>query len=680
MKKYIVSMLFAWLGFAAYSYAQDVMVVEKKDKTTVKYNVDDVQRVYFEVKQGEPSFTFTPSTETGGASSTGVSNLTQTGVTISAKVTITNTTDSYYCGIAIDKTSSVTATNNIDKKTSLYSGNGTKTVSYSFSGLSSSTTYYYVVYILYGGKYYYSARKSFTTASTPTPTPSFTATTKDATGIGQTTATLNGTFNVQNATSSYKVGFFISTSSTPTSSNALKDFASTLTSTNYSGDRTASATGLTANTKYYFRAYILSDGKYYYGTTKSFTTSSPAVSCTATTSAATDITETTAKLHGSFVVKNATKSYTVGFLLSTNSTPTSANALKNLTKSLSDANYESDLYGNVTGLTANTKYYFRAYILYDGKYTYGSTLSFTTETAPFSYSIHTKEATNVGQTTARLNAHFKVNNAPQKYTIGFICSTSSTVNMESESLLFQTYHEVTDVNYDKDDYFDITDKDNLQSNMTYYYRAYLWIGTNKYYGDIKTFTTKGTATTGTLNGHAWVDLGLPDGTKWATCNVGASTPEGYGDYYAWGETATKSTYSPSTWLYYNVNLGADIAGTQYDVAHVKWGSTWKMPSNAQVMTLINNCSHVWTTLNGVKGMKFTGPNGNSIFLPAAGIKGMGPLDVPYYSEVGTDGYYWQSTDDELSNGNTWLHFVSSQVSGLAGSGGEKGCTIRPVTK
>ncbi len=573
MKKHIISLLLALLGFAGYSSAQDVMVVEKKDKTTVKYNVDDVQRVYFEAKQTDPSFTFTPSTETGGTSSTGVSNLTQNGVTISAKVTVTNTTDSYYCGIAIGKTSSVTATSNIDKKTGNYTGNGTKTVSYSFSGLTSSTTYYYVVYILYGGKYYYGSVKSFTTASTPTPTPtpSFTATTKDATGIGQTTATLNGTFNIQNATSSYKVGFFISTSSTPTSSNALKDFASTLTSTNYSGDRTASATGLTANTKYYFRAYILSDGKYYYGTTKSFTTSSPAVSCTATTSAATDITETTAKLHGSFVVKNATKSYTVGFLLSTNSTPTSTNALKNLTKSLSDANYNNSLYGNVTGLTANTKYYFRAYIVYDGKYTYGSTLSFTTN--------------------------------------------SSTP-----------------------------------------------------------------ATTGTLNGHAWVDLGLPDGTKWATCNVGASTPEGYGDYYAWGETATKSTYSTGTWLYYNVNLGADIAGTQYDVAHVKWGSTWKMPSNAQVMTLINNCSHVWTTLNGVKGMKFTGPNGNSIFLPAAGKKGMGPWDVPYYSEVGTAGYYWQSTDDELSNGNTWLHFVSSQVYGVAGSGGEKGCTIRPVTK
>ena len=79
-----------------------------------------------------------------------------------------------------------------------------------------------------------------------------------------------------------------------------------------------------------------------------------------------------------------------------------------------------------------------------------------------------------------------------------------------------------------------------------------------------------------------IDLGLPSGTKWACCNVGANKPEAYGDYYAWGETQTKSTYSEQTYLYYKNGLyqdvGSDIAGTQYDVAHVKWGGSCVMPS------------------------------------------------------------------------------------------------------
>ena len=142
-----------------------------------------------------------------------------------------------------------------------------------------------------------------------------------------------------------------------------------------------------------------------------------------------------------------------------------------------------------------------------------------------------------------------------------------------------------------------------------------------------------------------IDLGLPSGTKWACCNVGAHSPEQYGGYYAWGEVSEKAVYDWDTYQYYNyndntgiINLGSDIAGTQYDVAHVQWGGSWCMPTVDEIKALKDNCSSVWTTENGVYGRRFTGPSGGSIFLPAAGIRWDGNL---YYA--GERGYYWSST-------------------------------------
>ena len=141
-----------------------------------------------------------------------------------------------------------------------------------------------------------------------------------------------------------------------------------------------------------------------------------------------------------------------------------------------------------------------------------------------------------------------------------------------------------------------------------------------------------------------IDLGLPSGTKWACCNIGAEKPEGYGGYYAWGETQTKSTYNDDTYLYCKndssyQSIGSDIAGTQYDVAHMKWGGSWMMPSADQQEELISNCTYEWTTVNGVKGGKFTSKkNGASIFLPAAGYRWRG-----YLSHAGSDSYYWSSS-------------------------------------
>ena len=122
--------------------------------------------------------------------------------------------------------------------------------------------------------------------------------------------------------------------------------------------------------------------------------------------------------------------------------------------------------------------------------------------------------------------------------------------------------------------------------------------------------------------HA-IDLGLTSGTKWACCNVGTDTPEGFGAYYAWGETEEKENYDWDSYAHYDTSeqtchdIGTDIAATEYDAAYVRWGSSWRMPSMSQIQELVNECSYSWTKVNGVDGALFTGPNGSKIFLPAA---------------------------------------------------------------
>ncbi|MBO5847093.1 MAG: InlB B-repeat-containing protein, partial [Bacteroidales bacterium] len=136
--------------------------------------------------------------------------------------------------------------------------------------------------------------------------------------------------------------------------------------------------------------------------------------------------------------------------------------------------------------------------------------------------------------------------------------------------------------------------------------------------------------TGYENGHEWVDLGLPSGLKWATCNIGATTPEGYGDYFAWGETEPKSNYawdnykfgsSIETFNKYNSTDKKTILEPEDDAAHVNWGGNWRMPLSQDFKELLNNCTSVWTKVGDVNGYKLTSKiNGNSIFLPAAGYK------------------------------------------------------------
>lgn len=167
---------------------------------------------------------------------------------------------------------------------------------------------------------------------------------------------------------------------------------------------------------------------------------------------------------------------------------------------------------------------------------------------------------------------------------------------------------------------------------------------------------------------------------WARYNVGASSPEEYGGYYAWGETETKSSYSWENYKYYNsatdsfTHIGDDISGTQYDVATVKWGDGARMPRLAEIKELLNNCSWTVSTYNGVKGMTVTGPNGNSIFLPFAGGRG---YDELYYE--GNHGCCWCGTDDEDYDACN-LIFYSDGHRGWDYYYRLYGLSVRPVTE
>ena len=145
----------------------------------------------------------------------------------------------------------------------------------------------------------------------------------------------------------------------------------------------------------------------------------------------------------------------------------------------------------------------------------------------------------------------------------------------------------------------------------------------------------------TTSGTQFIDLGLPSGTLWADRNIGANDPEDYGEYFRWGET-TPFTENSDDYEYRD--LGENIAGTEYDVATAILGKEYKMPTDEQLKELLHCCSWERTAINDVKGMKVTGPNGNNIFLPAAGFCYNNSCRL---AATGTGGYYWTASHDSL---------------------------------
>ena len=245
----------------------------------------------------------------------------------------------------------------------------------------------------------------------------------------------------------------------------------------------------------------------------------------------------------------------------------------------------------------------------------------------------------------------------------------------------------------------------LNSNATYYVRAYATNSAGISYGEVISFKTSfgggndnggdddsgdnNFDTDGEISGHGYVDLGLPSGVKWATCNVGAETPTGFGDYFAWGETSPKAEYSWETYQHWvdangdgecgegETTIDSDISGNaQYDAATANWGGSWRMPTVEELEELYNNCEWLYMTINGLHVMKVTGPNGHSIYLPVAGCRRGSSLDY-----AGGRGYFWSSAPDDFSDDYAYSLYFDSDGSDVSHYGGRYyGQTVRAVSE
>ncbi len=318
----------------------------------------------------------------------------------------------------------------------------------------------------------------------------------------------------------------------------------------------------------------------------------------------------------------------------------------------SDQSYEL----TVDNLKPNTKYYYRAFATKDLMMVLAKEVkTFTTN----DYRLELIDAEDITFGSVVLKGQAEDN----EFSVGFcISDTVDDPTLDNAK--------VVPAEIQSDNSFSVA-VSGLKQTTIYYYRAY---ARNKdvilLSKDIKKFTTEERKVNS--NGHDYVDLGLPSGLLWATCNVGATKPEEYGDYFAWGETEPyyteghaqdnpcenwKSDKSGYNWSNYKWCNGSFCSQTKYctsstygkvdnktvldaadDAAAANWGGSWRMPTTEEQQELLNNCTWTWTSKNGVIGYNVVGPNGYSIFLPAAGYR----LDS-YLILAGSLGCYWSSS-------------------------------------
>ena len=199
------------------------------------------------------------------------------------------------------------------------------------------------------------------------------------------------------------------------------------------------------------------------------------------------------------------------------------------------------------------------------------------------------------------------------------------------------------------------------------------------------------ASIGQNSGIEWVDLGLPSGTYWAKCNLGATSESGYGDYFMWGST-TSNTSTTCNWANAPFNNGSSyyddtyfnsvkntvypngILAKGYDAAYKATEGIARMPTVSEFQELIDNTKNEWTQVHSVNGYKFTGSNGNSIFIPASGGR-----SGSSFSKQSTNGYVWSSTLYTSVDGDALaLRFNSDSISADIGLGRSNGLVVRPV--
>ena len=422
--------------------------------------------------------------------------------------------------------------------------------------------------------------------------------------------------------------------------------------------------GLKDGTKYYYQL------EYYNGYEKIINEKSEFVTekmkkPTVTTANVTNVTETTATSGGNVTDDGGSTITARGVCWSTSQNPTIND------NKTTDGNGTGGFNSSLTNLIPNTTYYVRAYATNSAGTGYGNEVSFTTLQNVGLPTVTTTNITDITQTTATSGGNVTDDGGATITAHGVCWNTSQNPTIND--------NKTTDSGGIGGFNSSLT---NLTPNTKYYVRAYATNIAGTGYGNEVSFTTMEDG--GIINGYEYLDLGLPSGLKWATCNVGADSPEDYGNYYAWGEVTTKSTYDTGNSETYGLSIsqlqsqgyidGEGNLTPSHDAATANWGGSWRMPTNAELQELVDNCTWEWTTQNGVNGYKVTGPYGNHIFLPAAGRY------VSSLYGAGEDGNYWSSTTHEgYSNNACSFHIFGGGLNIQYGYRPD-GCSVRPVTE
>ena len=513
------------------------------------------------------------------------------------------------------------------------------------------------------GYMYKSARIVPVQLTTGTLLPQVAVTTSEPTDITATSAVACGIVTVEEGSHVFLRGVCWGTEPEPTIDGSHTSGEAV------AGSQSVTLTELSPSTTYYVRAYAVSDCGLTYGNELTFTTLNgvPVV----TTSEVTDVTGNSALCGGTVTDDGGLAISARGVCWSTSHNPTLSDS------HTSNGTGTGSFISSLTGLSTSTTYFVRAYATTAQATSYGEEMTFISLSGiPV---VSTAEVSGITANSA---------------TCGGTIATDGGLAITARGVCWSTSHNPTiadshTTNGTGTGSF-TSNITGLNASTTYYVRAY---ATNSYvtiYGGEQSFTTE--AGGGSGGDHAYVDLGLPSGLLWATCNVGANAPEEYGDYFAWGETQSKDTYNWSTYQYCN---GSSSTLTKYcnnsnygyngftddltillpedDAATANWGSDWRMPTREEWQELYQNTTHTWTTQNGVNGRLFTASNGNSLFLPAAGYRFNSGL---YYA--GSHGDYWSSSLNTDYPDDAWELYFNSGNCGMSSNRRYDGQSVRPV--
>ena len=527
--------------------------------------------------------------------------------------------------------------------------------------LEPETTYYYRGYILQKNEITYGDTKSFTTL----PVSSMIET-GEVTDIEAAVATLHAKLDLTDCKyDALEYGFKLMPQGGQETTVRSNDLSSKVFS--------AKAEGLSREKEYEVAAYVTLDGKTYQGEKKHFSTQT--IQAIISLNDATNITELKATVSGKLTVTSQ-GSFEKTAKLFYSPTAQAASVLQSsgtgVTLSLSsDGSFSQSL----TDLTPNGTYYYVVVATVDGVGFASEVKSF--KTANFTAEVTTQAASNVIYKTATLNGFLSVTSIESlTKEVWFLYSeTASTVD-ELRATGTKVSSTVSGGSF-------TAGLTGLKDQTTYSYVAGAKVQDRIIYGAVNTFTTA-------LPAGA-VNMGLS--VLWHQCNIGATKPEEYGDYYAWGETTTKSTYN---WSTYTLCGGSETWITKYgvsstygitdnktvlekadDVAYQKFGGNWRMPTASEWDELLNtdNCTWSWTQLSGVNGCLVTSKKtGNSIFLPAAGDREEDDL-----CHAGYYGLYWSSSLDTRRPAGALGFFLKSSDVGWSYYGYRyQGRSVRPV--